>query len=93
VLLEGVGEIAIAAFSDSWPRAYAARLRTVAPEARTCAHRTGWTWCHGGRFADAPAVDRVLIAGEATTEEAVALAAWTAREGLVPESIATEGFP
>ncbi len=77
LLYEGVGELEVASIIDTYTRSGAARIQTVAPERRVIHSRHGLHLVPRWSFADAPALDRVLVPGRGTDNvDESAVEAW-----------------
>jgi transcriptional regulator GlxA family with amidase domain len=85
VLYDGVRELEVSSVIDTYPRSFAASVRTLAPERTVIRSRHGLDLVPRSDFATAPAPDRVLVPGDASAPEAVAaVQAWTAQHADRP---------
>jgi AraC family transcriptional regulator, transcriptional activator FtrA len=95
VLYSGVRELEVSSAIDTYPRAFATSIRTLAPERAVIRTRHGLDLVPRSDFARAPALDRLLVPGRGLAPEAMAdLQSWTAQHGgLTVESIhAGDGY-
>jgi putative intracellular protease/amidase len=84
---EGVGEIELASILDTYPRSYAAEVHTLAPERTVIRSRHGLDLVPRRTFADAPPLDRLLVAGTRAPGTLTGLAAWAEQRGLAVEQV------
>ncbi|MDI3340654.1 MAG: hypothetical protein QJR03_08985 [Sphaerobacter sp.] len=82
VLYEGVDELALTSITDTYPRSFASTIRVVAPERTVIRSRHGLDLVPRWSFADAPALDRLLVPGDAVPAATVqAVAHWAEAHG------------
>lgn len=95
VLYDGVRELEVSSAIDTYPRSFAASVRTLAPERTVIRSRHGLNLVPRNDFSTAPALDRLLVPGHGLAPQAMAsLQSWAAQHGdLTVESIhATDGY-
>lgn len=88
-LYDGVSELALASVVDTYPREGALTINTVAPERTTVLSQHGLALVPRWSFADAPALDRIILPGrDADTDAVAAFERWAqAREQLPVERV------
>jgi transcriptional regulator GlxA family with amidase domain len=82
VLYDGVDELALTAITDTYPRSFAAAIRTIAPERAVIETKHGLNLVPRASFETAPALDRVLVPGADAPESTIsALEVWADSTG------------
>lgn len=87
-IYEGMDEIALAAVTDSYPRTFAAVLRTVAPERTFVRSRYGLDLMPRDDFGSVPRLERVIVPEDRIAPDDAAAAAQLAeRHGLTVDRL------